>query len=141
MQKKVFLGGTCNGSLWRDEFVKSLSVDWFNPVVEDWNDAAYQRELQEREQDEVLLYCVTPMAEGFYSVAEVVDDSNKRPDRTVLLVKEHDGDQAFTAHQMKSLKAVAKIVEANGGAVFWDDAACAAFVNKRLSGSQLKIAR
>jgi hypothetical protein len=138
--KKVFLGGTCNGSLWRDDFIDFLNVDWFNPVVDNWNNAAYKRELQEREQDAVLLYCLTPLAEGYYSIAEVVDDSNKRPKRTVMLVKETDGGQAFTPHQLKSLKAVAKMVETNGGAVFWDAAACAAFINEKLSASQLEAA-
>ena len=138
MKKKVFLGGTCNGSLWRNDFVQSLRVDWFNPVVEEWNDAAYQRELQERNQDAILLYCMTPMADGFYSIAEVVDDSNKRPERTVLLLKQQDSGKVFTPTQIKSLQAVAKMIEANGGAVVWDEAECAAFVNEKLGGPMLQ---
>ena len=27
---KVFLGGTCNGSKWRDEIIKLLEIDYFN---------------------------------------------------------------------------------------------------------------
>ena len=38
--KKVFLGGTCNGSKWRNELIPSLNVDYFDPVVEDWNEEA-----------------------------------------------------------------------------------------------------
>jgi hypothetical protein len=33
--KKVFLGGTCNGSAWRDAFIKDLQIDYFQPQGED----------------------------------------------------------------------------------------------------------
>lgn len=37
--KRVFLGGTCNESKWREELISKLdlnSIEYFNPVVEDW---------------------------------------------------------------------------------------------------------
>ena len=34
MNNKVFLGGTCNNSTWRDELIPQLKIDYFNPVVE-----------------------------------------------------------------------------------------------------------
>lgn len=37
---KVFLGGTVNGSKWRDVMKEKLIIDYFDPVVDDWNDAA-----------------------------------------------------------------------------------------------------
>ena len=33
---KIFLGGTCNESTWRDELIPNLTIDYFNPVVKDW---------------------------------------------------------------------------------------------------------
>ena len=33
---KVYLGGTCNNSNWRNKLITILKVDYFNPVVEDW---------------------------------------------------------------------------------------------------------
>lgn len=33
---KVFLGGTCNGSKWREELIPLLQVGYFNPVVDEW---------------------------------------------------------------------------------------------------------
>lgn len=33
---KVFLGGTCNDTTWRDELIKKLKINYFNPVVDDW---------------------------------------------------------------------------------------------------------
>lgn len=40
MKKRVFLGGTCNGSMWRDKLIKDLKCDFFNPVVDDWTEEA-----------------------------------------------------------------------------------------------------
>jgi hypothetical protein len=32
---KVFLGGTCAETTWRDDLIPKLQIDYFNPVVED----------------------------------------------------------------------------------------------------------
>jgi hypothetical protein len=55
---------------------------------------------------------------GVYSIAEVVDDSNKRPEKTLFAFIENDGEDKFTSDQLKSLKAVGKMVEINGGRWF-----------------------
>ncbi len=115
---KVFLGGTCNESQWREHLKLLLAIDYFDPVVPDWNEEAYQRELRERESADVVLYTITPRMTGVYSIAEVIDDSNKRPDRTVLCVLDHDGDQTFTIGQRKSLHAVERMAMNNGVIVF-----------------------
>lgn len=116
--KEVFLGGTCNGSKWREILIPLLKINYFNPVVPDWNEAAAKLELEKRQTCDYCLYVITPAMTGFYSIAEVVDDSNKRPEKTVLCVLEEDNTVTFTAHQMKSLKATSKLVQANGGEVF-----------------------
>ena len=41
---KVFLGGTCNESTWRDDLIKALKINYFNPVVEDWTPDCQQEE-------------------------------------------------------------------------------------------------
>lgn len=51
---------------------------------------------------------------GVYSIAEVVDDSNKRPNKTVFYFIE-ENPALFTKHQLKSLEQVGKMVRANGG--------------------------
>lgn len=38
--KRVFLGGTCNDSTWRDNLIQQLEIDYFNPVVPDWTEDA-----------------------------------------------------------------------------------------------------
>lgn len=143
---KVFLGGTCNGSTWRDDLIKSLKIEFFNPVVPDWTEECYQEELRQRELCDYCLYVITPLMTGVYSIAEVVDDSNKRPEKTVFVildkdvrkVKNSDGFNSyidevpawFEKAQMKSLQAVAKMVELNGAKVFNDLPSLAEYLNK-----------
>jgi len=117
---KVFLGGTCNESTWREDIIPMLNyrgISFFNPVVVDWNEAAQQRELEERKNCDVVLYCITPKMTGVYSIAEVVDDSNKRPEKTVFVVLQEDAgtSKTFDEGQKRSLEQVGKLVERNGG--------------------------
>lgn len=118
--KKAFLGGTCNGSNWRSSLIPLIEgkVAYFDPVVPDWNEEAYQRELLEREIDDFVVYTITPLMTGVYSIAEVVDDSNKRPQKTILVVLETDGELKWDPKVRNSLKAVEKMVAKNGGQVF-----------------------
>jgi hypothetical protein len=115
---KVFLGGTCNDSTWRNQIIPMLHMEFFNPVVADWTPACMAEELRQREECDVCLYVVTPKMTGVYSIAEVVDDSNKRPERTVFVRLRDDGDLKFTDGQWKSLGAVAQMVMRNGGVAF-----------------------
>jgi hypothetical protein len=126
---KVFLGGTCNGSTWREQLKPLLTVDAFDPVVSEWNETAYQRELHEREHCDLCLYVLTPRMTGAYAVAEVVDDSNKRPRKTVACVLNEDGEDGFTVHQRKSLDKVLQLIANNGATVLPSLPAVAAYVN------------
>lgn len=126
----VFLGGTCNDSTWREELIPQLSINYFNPVVPDWNEEAYKRELEARENSEFCLYVLTPKMTGVYSIAEVVDDSNKRPEKTVFCFLEKDGDLEFDKHQLKSLVNTGKMVKANGATVLGSLTEVAEFLNK-----------
>lgn len=112
---KVFLGGTCNDSKWRDELIEMLEIDYFNPVVEDWTPECMKEEEKQRKNCDFCLYVLTPKMTGVYSVAEVVDDSNKRPEKTILCILEEDDKDKFDEHQMKSMGQLLKMVEENGG--------------------------
>lgn len=116
--KKVFLGGTTNNSDWRDTLIKKLKIDYFNPVVKDWNEAAQKEEIKQRKNCDYVLYVITPKMEGVYSIAEVVDDSNKRPEKTIFAYLLDDDSKEFGKHQIKSLDMVGKMVEENGGKWF-----------------------
>lgn len=80
----VFLGGTVNGSKWRDELIPKLKIDYFNPVVDEWNEKAMQAEEDAKDKSDYLLFVLTPKLEGFYSIAEAVDASIKHPQKTVI---------------------------------------------------------
>jgi len=120
MAKRVFLGGTCNESIWRDLLIPMLKIDYFNPVVDDWTPECQAEEIRQREQCDFCLYTITPRMTGVYSIAEVVDDSNKRPEKTIFCILETDptGGEQFTKEQIKSIEAVGKMVERNGGKLF-----------------------
>lgn len=115
--KKVFLGGTTNDSNWRDKLIDDLKIDYFNPVVDDWNEEAQKNEIKERKDSDFVLYVITPKMEGVYSIAEVVDDSNKRPEKTIFAYINEDGKE-FSDHQVKSLDMVGEMVKENGGKWF-----------------------
>ncbi len=129
---KVFLGGTCNGSTWREELIAMLEVEYFNPVVEDWTPECMEEELRQREQCDICLYVITPKMTGVYSIAEVVDDSNKRPEKTIFVTMPMDGDESFTVGQLRSLGAVSDMVEKNGSSVFFDLNTLAMTLNAKL---------
>jgi len=130
MNKKVFLGGTCNGSRWREEIKPLLKINYYDPVVPgEWNEEAYHRELQERNTSDFVMYVITPKMTGFYSIAEVADDSNKRPEKTLFCYLTDDENFNFTSAQLKSLTATARMVENNGGKVFRTLVDMAAFLN------------
>jgi len=79
-------------------------------VVKDWTPECQREELIQRSICDIVLYVITSEMEGVYSIAEAVDDSNKRPSKTILCVLE-DG---FSEAQKKSLKAVCKMITSNG---------------------------
>jgi hypothetical protein len=129
---KVFLGGTCNESNWRSDLIEKLKLDYFNPVVDDWTPECQVEELRQRQTCDICLYVITPKMTGVYSIAEVVDDSNKRPTKTVLRILDTDGGKSFPESQKRSLKAVAKLVKSNGCKVFDALDSLAAYLNSKI---------
>ena len=117
---KVFLGGTCASSTWREELIPQLgeNVETFNPVVPNWTPECQEIEDMHRETDDICLYVITPEGEGFYSFVEVTDDSNKRPERTVLCVLMEANGKKFEGHTLKCVLKTMKLVSKNGVVVF-----------------------
>ena len=129
MKGLKFYVGTCNNSNWRNELIPLLKIDYFNPLVDDWTEDCYKHELEERKNSDFCLYTITPKMSGVYSIAEVIDDSNKRPQSTILVLLEIDDSIEFTEGQWKSLIAVAKMVSSNGGKVFTNLKVAAIYLN------------
>lgn len=114
--KKVFLGGTVNGSNWRSLIIPHLDIDYFDPVVDDWDEKAYQKEEQEKSTSDYRLYVITPKMKGVYSIAEAVNDSHVVPEKTVFCYLKRDGKfDIFDEHQIKSLDKVGEMIQRNGG--------------------------
>lgn len=131
--KKVFLGGTCNNSIWRSALKPLLTIDYFDPVVEDWNEDSQLEEERQKDICDVHLYVITPRMSGVFSIAEAVDSAwqswvSQGIKETVFCVLQ-DEDQDFEEHQMKSLRAVEKLVEARGGHSFESLREVADFLN------------
>ena len=82
---KVFLGGTCANSNWRGELIPKLNIEYFNPVVSNWTPECQEEELRQREECDYVLYTLTRVF-STYSIAEVIDDSNKRPEKTIICI-------------------------------------------------------
>lgn len=128
-KKKVFLGGTTNDSQWRSELIPMLNIDYFDPVVDDWTEEHQEEEVRQRKACDFCLYVITPKMAGVYSIAEAVQDSNERPDKTVFCILEEDDGQTFSEAQLKSLQQTAKIVRENGAACFTSLREAADFMN------------
>lgn len=114
---KVFLGGTCASSTWREELQGKLDperIETFNPVVPNWTPECQAEEDYHRETDDICLYVITPEGEGFYSFVEVTDDSNKRPESTVLCILTEANGKKFEGHMLKCALKTAKLIAKNG---------------------------
>jgi len=112
-EKEVFLGGTCNESKWRDEIIPLLEkakVAYFNPVVEDWNDAARQAEEEAKLRCGIHLYVITPKMTGVYAIAEAVKSATINPKGTIFVVLQDDENILFTDSQFNSLYATVKLL-------------------------------
>lgn len=141
---KVFLGGTCNGSTWREELKPKLKMPYFDPVVEDWNEEAMKREEIEKNASDYHLYVITNEMKGVYSIAEVVDSAWRSslasthkytisgPRHTVFCIIP-DG---FDESQIKSLRAVGHIVDNRGQKYFENLEDVANFLNGQYKRSK-----
>ena len=136
IMNKVFLGGTCNETTWRDELSKMLKVDFFNPIVSDWTS-----ECQAMEEDEkavscnVHLYVITSAMIGTFSIAEAVESSMTAGKQTIF----HVIPDGFNKGQLKSLDAVSKMIRKHGGVAYIDEdlMRTARIINKKTTLSTL----
>lgn len=115
---KVFLGGTCAGWKWRNKLQPLLKCNYYNPIVANWSEADRQREVHERETSDFVLYGITNGIKGVYSIAEVVDDSNKRPEKTIFLNLYRVDGSVDSVQMSHSLQAVENLLKENGVKVF-----------------------
>lgn len=130
---KVFLGGTCNDSTWREELIskldldyanpwreelyRKLQLDYFNPVVENWTPKCQENEINEKENKcNIHLYVITSAMTGVYSIAEAVDSVHCKKVKTIL----HVIPDGFDKGQLRSLDAVVNLINSRGGLAYID---------------------
>lgn len=125
---KIFLGGTCGDSNWRDKLIPALDyyeINYFNPVVKNWTSECIEIENAEKENlCNIHLYYIDKSMTGVYSIAEAVDSSYKTIDTFwcdeclqyhkssnvdyVIFIVNKDG---FTDSQIRSFKATMLLME------------------------------
>ena len=114
---KVFLGGTCNGSKWRDKIIpilKENKIDFFNPVVENWTPECQIEEYRQKDICDIHLYNISKEMNGVFSIAEAVDSSHLNDTWCFFQVD----PIGFTDHQLKSLYDVGVLIQRNGGSAY-----------------------
>jgi len=115
--KKVFLGGTCNNSTWRDDLIKLIKIPFYNPVVPDWTPECQKEEIDQKENHcNVHLYVITRLMTGVFSIAEAVDSVHCKDKLTMF----HVIPDGFGKGQLKSLEAVVNLIEKRGGIAYVD---------------------
>lgn len=122
MNIKVFLGGTCNESTWRDEIIPLLEeagIDYFNPVVEDWTEDCIEIEnIEKNERCNIHLYVITKEMKGVYSIAEAVDSAWSIDGNSLLSTIFYVIEDGFDEGEIRSFKATSNLIkEINGRAV------------------------
>jgi hypothetical protein len=120
---KVFMGGTLPGYDWRKllkEMADGSKIEFLNPVVPVWTDEARENERLKRESSDFVLYVITPYMHGVYSIAEAVDDSNKRPEKTLFCVLQSRSEdkKVYSPRQWRSLLETMELIRKNGAEVF-----------------------
>ena len=125
----IFLGGTCNEDPWRTKFISvwnklikedrysSLkNIKLYNPVVNNWNDAAQKAEEETKNDAMMNLFVITPKMNGVFSIAEAVEQSHF--DKAITFFAVFDKYGMFSVSQKKSLEAVGKLIESKPNGKF-----------------------
>lgn len=128
----IFLGGTVDNP-WREEFISEWNklkknndfkpirdIELFNPIVDEWNNAAAAKENEVKSKAFVNLFVITPEAIGSYSVAEAVELTHTVGTKVIFVI--HDKfDKGFgkdtneSKRIMNSYDSIGKLIEKNGG--------------------------
>lgn len=83
--KKVFLGGTCNGSPWREILIPKINKDYFNPVVNEWDETARFEEMRQKSEEcGIHLYLVNKLMKGCFTLVEAIDSAHDEDNVTIF---------------------------------------------------------
>lgn len=141
--EKIFLGGTCADSKWRDELIPELDklgINYFNPIVSDWTPECQKIEDDEKENNcNTHLYLLTPEMRGMFSVAEIIDSAwkVKNSDTGFVIFGILGTEDEWGLDRYRSLKATVKmaseIIGSRGKAMFMNSVVDIVDILKTLS--------
>ena len=117
-KKRIFLGGTCAETTWRDElipFLEKENIEYFNPVVKDWTPECQAIEEEEKNYKcNIHLYTITKEMIGVYSIAEIIHSAHlanmygTSVDLVVVCIYQ---PETWSTAQLKSLRATGRLVK------------------------------
>ncbi len=103
-----------------------LKIEYFNPVVKNWDESAKIEEEKQKQLCDIHLYTITPRMVGVYSIAELTESAILKPNNTVLLIITEDEGSTFSEEVLNSLNSVISLVKKYGISVFINDYTAAA---------------
>ena len=105
--------------MWRDELIGMIdkNIQTYNPIVEKW-DASSSDNYEIKRGIDFLLYVLTPELNGFMSIANAVDASNKMPEKLLFCYLPEYNGKKFNKHNLECMKAIKNLIKNNGGKVF-----------------------
>ncbi len=121
---KVFLGGTCGKFDWRRDIIHVLNesgIEYYDPYIRTGKRTSDNEleEIRAREDCDMVLYCITHEMRGVYSIAEAVDDSNKKNGRVLYYFYPETEDNKYALKGvLHSLEEVGRMVRRNGSRWF-----------------------
>ena len=129
----VFLGGTYvgNTSSWREMVIPRLKIGYINPEEKDTEDP-YEFDSSQREAADYCLYIITPESSNFFAIAEAVQDSNIKPNNTILCIIRDCNGCYFDDATWYSMECIKKMVRDNGAIIFDTLDESIHFLNSRL---------
>ncbi len=119
---RVYLGGTQNGSMWREQFIGHLNMDCIVPETRNdkWSDIDRLKDNEVKSTCDIHLYAITPMMVGVYNIAETLESCLKYKDKkTIVCIMDIDGFLHFNDKVYKDLKLIGNLITDNGGEVFY----------------------
>ncbi len=118
---RIFLGGTCNGTTWREDLKEGAAhlpyIGYFDPIVENWTEANRTIEdVEKRIKCNVHLYVITSEMTGVFSIAEAIASTSAGI--TTIIQVRTEGFEEFQLTSLRAFKDLAKsmgayVVESN----------------------------
>ncbi|PIE86165.1 MAG: hypothetical protein CSA05_01795 [Bacteroidia bacterium] len=122
---KIYLANTGSGTHYEELFTGlKLEIEKFNGKPHDYN-AQWFRE--KKYACDFLLYIFDPLFDNLFSIAELIDDAIKYPEKTLFCLNDVCDKKSFSKHQKKSLLTTGKMVVNNKARCFEDVNAMLAF--------------